>query len=111
MNDCRYVEYRIYQPILQNSKTALRYRRYQSASPMYSASNSQQHVGEVFGRQKFSCLLIDKTTKRAKYMGYVASDSSGKLWVLGLWEMASNSAADTLSVFKEILSDIDYTCH
>ncbi len=43
-------------------------------------------------------------------MGYEASDSSGQLWVLGVHEMVSKSAADTLSVFKEVLSDIDYTC-
>ena len=51
-----------------------------------------------------------KSRKGAKYMGYEASDSSGKLWVLGIREMASKSAVDTLSVFKEILSDIDCTC-
>ena len=73
---------------------------------------SHQHVGEVFATEKDSCLLTDETSRKdAKYMGYEASDSSGKLWVLGVREMASKSAADTLSVFKEILSDIDYTCH
>ena len=56
-------------------------------------------------------LLTDETSRKgAKYMGYEASDSSGQLWVLGVHEMVSKSAADTLSVFKEVLSDIDYTC-
>ena len=43
-------------------------------------------------------------------MGYEASDSSGKLWVLGVRKMVSKSAVDTFSVFKEILSDIDLIC-
>ena len=62
-------------------------------------------------RLKLSCLLTDEMSRKgAKYMGYETSDSSGKLWVLGHREMASKSAGDTLSVFKEILSDLDYTC-
>ena len=73
---------------------------------------SHQHVGKVFAAESDSCLLTDETSRKgAKYMGYEASDSSGKLWVLGVREMASKSAADTLSVFKEILSDIDHSCH
>ena len=72
---------------------------------------SHQHLGEAFAAESDSCLLTDETSRKgAKYMGYEASDSSGKLWVLGVREMASKSAADTLSVFKEILSDIDLTC-
>ena len=65
---------------------------------------SRQNVGEVFATEKESCPLTDETSRKgAKYMGYEASDSSGKLWVLGIREMASKSVADTLSVFKEIL--------
>ena len=72
---------------------------------------SHQHVGEVFAAERDLCLLTNETSRKdAKHMGYEASDSSGKLWVLGVREMASKSAADTLSVFKEILSDIDLTC-
>ena len=57
-----------------------------------------------YSLQRDSCLLTDETSRKgAKYMGYEASDSSGKLWVLGIREMASKSVADTLSVFKEIL--------
>ena len=71
---------------------------------------SQQHVGEVFAQQEDTCLLTDETSKKGeKYMGYEASDSTGRLWVLGVRDMATKSAADTLSVFKEILNDIDYT--
>lgn len=72
---------------------------------------AQQHVGEVFTQEQDTCLLTDETSKKGeKYMGYEASDSSGKLWVLGVRDIASKSATDTLTTFKEILSDIDYTC-
>ena len=43
-------------------------------------------------------------------MGYEASDSSGKLWVLSMRDITSKSATDTLTTFKEIRTDIDYTC-
>ena len=71
---------------------------------------SQQHVGEVFAQEEDTCLLTDEMSKKGeKYMGYEASDSTGRLWVLGVRDMATKSAADTLSVFKEIVNDIDYT--
>lgn len=39
-------------------------------------------------------------------MGYEAADSTGNLWVLGLRDIEAKSSEDTLTVFKEILSDI-----
>ena len=40
-------------------------------------------------------------------MGYEAADSSGTLWVLGLRDIETKSASDTLKVFKQILDDLD----
>ena len=60
---------------------------------------SQQYVGEVFAQEEDTCLLTDETSKKGeKYMGYEASDSTGKLWVLGVRDMATKSAADALCV-------------
>ena len=73
---------------------------------------AQQQLGEVFASEQDTCLLTDETSKRGKkYMGYEATDSSGCQWVLGVREITSKSAADTLTVFRNILSDIDYACH
>lgn len=71
-------------------------------------SLSQRHIGDVLAQDSTTCLLTDETSRRGeKYMGYEVSDSGGNLWVLGLRDIKTKSAADTLSVFKEILSDID----
>lgn len=40
-------------------------------------------------------------------MGYEASEHKGNLWVLGVKRNFNKSAADTLTVFKDILNDID----
>jgi hypothetical protein len=40
-------------------------------------------------------------------MGYEAADSKGTLWVLGLRDIETKSASDTLKVFKQILQDLD----
>lgn len=69
---------------------------------------SQRHIGEVFSKSDSTTLLNDETSKKGiKYMGYEGSDAEGNLWCLGMREMKTKSAADTLSVFKEILSDIE----
>lgn len=39
--------------------------------------------------------------------GINATDSDGRYWVLGLRDLATKSSEDTLSTFKEVLSDID----
>lgn len=71
-------------------------------------SLSQQQVSEVLCPKPNITLLTDETSKRgAKYMGYEASDSDGNMWVLGLRDITTKSAQDTLDVLKEILSDID----
>ena len=44
---------------------------------------------------------------RWKYLGDHVGDSDGNTWVLGLREMETKSASDTLETFKVILQDID----
>ncbi|WAR31188.1 hypothetical protein MAR_033730 [Mya arenaria] len=63
--------------------------------------SAQAQIAEVFAKGENTCLLTDETSKfGSKYMG--------QLWVLGLRDIETKSSEDTLKVFKEILSDIDY---
>jgi len=63
---------------------------------------------EVFSKDKSTVLLTDETSKfGSKFMGYEAGDSSGTLWVLGLRDIETKSASDTLKVLKEILHNLD----
>ena len=63
---------------------------------------------EVFSQENNTTLITDETTKFGnKYMGYEAADSEGNLWVIGLRDIETKSASNTLTVFKEILSDLD----
>ncbi|XP_072171738.1 uncharacterized protein [Diadema setosum] len=43
-------------------------------------------------------------------MGYHASDEDQRYYVLGLRDITTKSAADTLSTFKELLADLDQAC-
>lgn len=64
---------------------------------------------EVFAKYNCTCLLTDETSKfGCKYIRYEASDSGGNFWILGLREIDTKSAQNTLSVLKEILQDVDY---
>ena len=69
---------------------------------------AQRQLGEDLSEKKNTALLTDETSKFGeKYMGYHTADAEGNLWVLGLREMVTKSAQDTLSTYKEILQDID----
>lgn len=69
---------------------------------------SQKHVVEVFSKQEDTTLLTGETSKfGARYIRYEASDTDGNLWVLGLRDIETKSADNTLKVFKEILSDLN----
>ena len=69
---------------------------------------AQAHISDVFSNDTSTVLLTDETSKYgSKFMGYEASDSQGNLWVLGLRDIETKSANDTLKVFKEILQDLD----
>ena len=59
-------------------------------------------------RGLFETVLTDETSKfGARYMGYEASDREGNLWVLGLRDIETKSADNTLKVFKEIFSGLN----
>lgn len=69
---------------------------------------SQQQLAEVFSNKDNICLMTDETSKfGSKLIGYECSDSGGNLWVLGLKEIKTKSANDTLAVFQQILTDLD----
>ena len=69
---------------------------------------SQQQLAEVFSNNDNICLMTDATSKfGSKFMGYECSDSGGNLWVLGLKEIETKSAKDTLAVFQQILTDLE----
>jgi hypothetical protein len=51
--------------------------------------------------------LADETSKFGKiFEGFHLSGKQGKLWVLGLRNIITKGATDTMTTFKEILSDI-----
>lgn len=65
-------------------------------------------ITDVFAKDKHTTLLTDETSKFGrKFMGYEACDSEDKFWVLGLRDIETKSANDTLKVFNQILSDLD----
>ena len=50
---------------------------------------------------------VDETSKFGKiFEGFHLSGKQGKLWVLGLRNIITKGATDTMTTFKEILSDI-----
>ena len=53
-------------------------------------------------------LLSDETSKFGqKFEGFHVSDSDGRMYVLGLRDIASKSGQDVLSTFQQILRDIE----
>ncbi|XP_060574411.1 uncharacterized protein LOC132732081 [Ruditapes philippinarum] len=69
---------------------------------------AQQQIAEDLPAKMNTCLLSDETSKFGqKYEGFHAVDDSGRIWVLGLRQMATKSGQSALDTFKEILSDID----
>ena len=74
----------------------------------YSGCLSEKHFVEVISKQEDTTLLTGETSKfGARYIRYEASDTDGNLWVLGLRDIETKSADNTLKVFKEILSDLN----
>ena len=69
---------------------------------------AQKQLGEVLPVKKNVCLLSDETSKFGKKIeGFHVQDEEGQLYVLGLRQMVTKSAQDTLTTFQTILSDID----
>ena len=65
-------------------------------------------IAEELSTRENICLLSDETSKYGqKYERFHAVDYSGRIWVLGLRQMATKSGQNALDTFKEILADID----
>ena len=73
---------------------------------------AQKQLGESIKKTDDTCLYTDETSKfENKYGGYHLSDQNGNMYVLGLRLLPTKSSSDTLSVFHEILDDIDLACN
>ena len=69
---------------------------------------SQKQMSEVLPSKEYTTLYTDETSKfGSKFGAYAASDMDGNYYVLGLRDLPTKSAKDTLHTFKEILQDID----
>ena len=75
---------------------------------------AQQQIVEEVTPQMNTTLATDETSKYGtKSCVYNIFTSDGRPYVLGLREMATKSAQDTLDIFKDILFDLDkqyYSC-
>ena len=55
-------------------------------------------------------MYSDETTKKGqKYIGFHATDSEKRFYVLGVRDLATKSSEDTLLSFKQVLQDIEDT--
>ena len=69
------------------------------------------HVAEHLCHEKDLTLMTNETTKCGeKYMGYHISDKTQRHWVIGLRDLATKSAKDTINTFKQIIDDLDDIC-
>lgn len=69
---------------------------------------AQKQLGDVFSQKDNTSLLTDETSKNGdKFMGFEGADEEGNMYVLGLRDIETKSAEDTLKVFKELLQDLD----
>ena len=73
---------------------------------------AQKQLGESVRSTDDTCLYTDETTKFGeKYGGYHLSNQDGNMLVLGLRTLPTKSSSDTLSVFRDIMDDIDLVCN
>ena len=71
---------------------------------------AQRQIAEEVPSKKHLGLLSDETSKFGrKFEGFHVSDSEGKMYVLGLRNMATKSGQDTLTTFQQILRDVEDT--
>jgi len=69
---------------------------------------AQKQLSEVIPDQENLTLYADETSKFGiKYSGYHVSDQERNMYVLGMRQLETKSAQNTLNVFQEFLSDID----
>lgn len=70
-------------------------------------SISQTQLAEVLPDKTSTTLYSDETSKYGqKYMGYHLTDENQTHYVLGIRDLATKSANDTLSTFMEVIDDI-----
>ena len=70
---------------------------------------SQKQIAEVVTEKPNTSIYTDETSKFGKkVMGYHVRDQEGNYFTLGLREIATKSASDTLDTLREILADIDH---
>ncbi|XP_061193677.1 uncharacterized protein LOC133201903 [Saccostrea echinata] len=70
-------------------------------------SLAKKQLEEILPEKKNTTLHTDETSKYGiKYGGFSVRDEDGSYFVLGLREMATKSAENTLDTFKDILEDI-----
>ena len=69
---------------------------------------AQQQLATELPTKSDTTLYSDETSKYGeKVMGYHLSDNDKRYYTLGLRDIATKSANDTLSTFKELLHDLD----
>ena len=69
---------------------------------------SQKQIAEVVSVKTNMSIYTDETSKFGKKVtGYHVRDQEGNYFTLGLRELATKSASDTMDTFREILTDID----
>ena len=72
---------------------------------------SQHQLGKLT-QEKNLTLGTDETPKNGDiYMTYTINDDNENTYILGLREMVSKSADDTLTTFKDVLDDISHICN
>ena len=68
----------------------------------------QTQLNENMPSKENLTLYSDETSKYGvKYCGYHVSDESGDMYVLGLRQLETKSAQNTLNAFEDILKDIE----
>lgn len=69
---------------------------------------SQKQIADIFPDQQHTTLYSDETSKAGKkYYGFYLGDGEGRIFSLGLRQIQTKSASDTLTCFMEVLHDID----
>ena len=69
---------------------------------------AQQQIAEELPKDTATTIETDETSKYGhKYGAYAIRDSEGRPYVVGLRDLTTKSAKDTLDTFKQILWDLD----
>ena len=90
-------------------KSISRLPSYALASQMLAESPmvAQAHLAEKLASPQYNTLHSDGTTKSGEHYGAVEVSTESRTYTVGIRNMFSGSAQNTLDVFKEIPEDID----